>query len=72
MAEPTVAVQRADLAIVLAQRTGHSHTRPGIWDDDNIESGLAGKPCVECAARSRLTWAIADSVVSEYAAEVGQ
>lgn len=31
----------------------HSHSRPGIWDDDNIRNGLAGKPCAECALYDR-------------------
>jgi len=31
----------------------HSHSRPGIWDDDNIRNGLAGKPCAECAMYDR-------------------
>jgi hypothetical protein len=31
----------------------HCHSRPGIWDDDNIRSGLAGKPCAECAMYDR-------------------
>jgi hypothetical protein len=28
---------------------GHAHSLPGIWDSDNIKSGLAGKPCAWCA-----------------------
>lgn len=27
---------------------GHAHQRPGVWDDDNVRSGLAGKPCEWC------------------------
>lgn len=30
------------------QGPGHSHTVPGIWDDDNIPE-IAGKPCEWCA-----------------------
>lgn len=31
----------------------HSHSRPGIWDDDNIRNGLAGKRCAECEMYDR-------------------
>lgn len=31
----------------------HCHSRPGIWDEDNIRTGLAGKPCAECAMYDR-------------------
>lgn len=31
----------------------HCHSRPGIWDGDNIRNGLAGKPCAECAIYDR-------------------
>ena len=54
-----VTVDADDLAAVLNQRVGHSHQRPGVWDDSNPPS-LAGKPCVECAARERLTAALGE------------
>lgn len=38
---------RQDIATVLNHRR-HSHSTPGQWDKD-------GRPCVECAARERLT-----------------
>ncbi|GAA4439555.1 hypothetical protein [Phytohabitans houttuyneae] len=43
----------ADIEIMLNQRTGHAHTRPGIWDPDN-RPGKANTVCVECAARRRV------------------
>jgi hypothetical protein len=33
---------------------GHSHSRPGIWDDDNVPS-KAGKPCAWCLTWSKFT-----------------
>ncbi|PZG12944.1 hypothetical protein C1I95_24675 [Micromonospora craterilacus] len=46
-----VSVDRADLMTALSQVVPHSHERPGVWDAD-------GRPCVECAARARLTAAL--------------
>lgn len=37
----------------------HGHTRPGIWDADNIRSGKANKPCRVCAA-----WKVARAIAS--------
>lgn len=60
-----VDVDPNDLRIVLGQRTGHSHSRPGIWDPDN-PPGRANMPCRECAARERLREALAaDPEVAE-------
>ncbi len=56
--ETAATVNADDLRTVLNQRIGHSHSRPGIWDDDNVRNGLAGKPCEECAARERLAAAL--------------
>lgn len=54
-----VVVDADDLAAVLNQRVGHSHLRPGVWDDSNPPE-LAGKSCVECAARERLAAALGE------------
>lgn len=53
-----VLVDPADLRTALDQRMLHSHQRPGVWDDSNRPE-IAGKPCVECAARQRLASALA-------------
>jgi hypothetical protein len=50
-------IDPADVRIVLDQRIGHDHQRPGVWDFDNLPD-RAGQPCVECAARKRLRAAI--------------
>lgn len=44
---------REMLEFLISQRgkAGHSHRRPGIWDDDN--GVLAGKPCDVCAMYDR-------------------
>jgi hypothetical protein len=64
---PLVAIDPDDLRMVLDQRAGHSHTRPGVWDSDN-RPGLANTRCRECAARERL-WALLSPVAA--APEVG-
>lgn len=51
-----VVVPAGDVRKVLNQRTLHAHATPGVWDDGNGDR--AGQPCVECAARDRLTAAI--------------
>jgi len=51
-----VLVNADDLRSLLAQRIQHCHLVPGAWDRDNGQ--LAGKPCTECAARTRLQQAI--------------
>jgi hypothetical protein len=53
-ADAVVLVSAADLRSVLEQLHGHDHLRPGIWD------GSDGRPCVECAARERLTAALSE------------
>lgn len=51
-------VDPADLRTVLNQRhASHAHQRSGVWDDSNRPE-IAGKPCVECAARQRLHTAL--------------
>jgi hypothetical protein len=52
-----VTVTAADLRRVLDQRVQYSHMRPGSWDDSNRPE-IAGRLCVECAARDRLRAAL--------------
>ncbi|MCW2897880.1 MAG: hypothetical protein JWO67_145 [Streptosporangiaceae bacterium] len=56
-----VTVDPADLRLVLDQKNGHSHRRPGIWDADN-PPWRANRPCVECAAGERLRAALATAL----------
>lgn len=46
----------------------HSHSRPGIWDDDNIRNGLAGKRCAECEMYDRAR-ALLQSISEEFKPE---
>lgn len=47
----------------------HSHSRPGIWDDDNIRNGLAGKPCAECEMYDRARALLQSADHSEHVLE---